>query len=210
MNIILFGAPGAGKGTQAKLLVEKYGIPQISTGDMFREAMANETELGKKAKSYMDKGELVPDDVTVGIVDERLAKEDCAKGFILDGFPRTMQQAEELKKILDKQGKIIDKVVVLDVADSEILERITGRRISKKTGKIYHIKYNPPVDENEEDIYQRKDDNETAVKTRLKAYKEQTAPLFDYYKNLGKTVIVDGNQEVGKITEDILRVLDSL
>ena len=210
MNIILFGAPGAGKGTQAKLLVEKYGIPQISTGDMFREAMANETELGKKAKSYMDKGELVPDDVTVGIVDERLAKEDCAKGFILDGFPRTMQQAEELKKILDKQGKIIDKVVVLDVADSEILERITGRRISKKTGKIYHIKYNPPVDENEEDIYQRKDDNETAAKTRLKAYKEQTAPLFDYYKNLGKTVIVDGNQEVGKITEDILRVLDSL
>ena len=210
MNIILFGAPGAGKGTQAKLLVEKYGIPQISTGDMFREAMANETELGKKAKSYMDKGELVPDDVTVGIVDERLAKEDCAKGFILDGFPRTMQQAEELKKILDKQGKIIDKVVVLDVADSEILERITGRRISKKTGKIYHIKYNPPVDENEEDIYQRKDDNETAAKTRLKAYKEQTAPLFDYYKNLGKTLIVDGNQEVGKITEDILRVLDSL
>jgi adenylate kinase len=210
MNIILFGAPGAGKGTQAKLLVEKYGIPQISTGDMFREAMANETELGKKAKSYMDKGELVPDDVTVGIVEERLAKEDCAKGFILDGFPRTMQQAEELQKILDKQGKIIDKVVVLDVADNEILERITGRRISKKTGKIYHIKYNPPVDENEEDIYQRKDDNETAVITRLKAYKEQTAPLFDYYKNLGKTVRVDGNQEVGKITADILRVLDSL
>ena len=210
MNIILFGAPGAGKGTQAKSLVEKYGIPQISTGDMFRAAIAEGTELGKKAKSYMDEGVLVPDDVTIGIVEERLTKEDCKKGFILDGFPRTIHQAEELQKILEKQGKSIDKVVVLDVDDSEILERITGRRMSKKTGKIYHIKYNPPVDENEEDIYQREDDNETAVKTRLKAYKEQTSPLFDYYKNLGKTVVIDGKQKVEKITEDITRVLDSL
>ena len=210
MNIILFGAPGAGKGTQAKLLVEKYGIPQISTGDMFREAIANGTELGKKAKTYMDDGQLVPDDVTIGIVEERLAKEDCGKGFILDGFPRTLHQAEELQKILDKLGKTIDKVVVLDVDDNEILERITGRRMSRKTGKIYHVKYNPPVDENEEDIYQREDDNETAVKTRLKAYKVQTSPLFDYYKNLRKTVIINGKQEVAKITEDILRVLDSL
>ena len=208
MNIILFGAPGAGKGTQAKLLVEKYGIPQISTGDMFRAAIANGTELGKKAKTYMDDGQLVPDDVTIGIVEERLAKEDCGKGFILDGFPRTLHQAEELQKILDKLGKTIDKVVVLDVDDNEILERITGRRMSRKTGKIYHVKYNLPVDENEEDIYQREDDNETAVKTRLKAYKEQTSPLFDYYKNLGKTVIIDGKQEVEKITEDIIRVLE--
>ena len=208
MNIILFGAPGAGKGTQAKLLVEKYGIPQISTGDMFREAIANGTELGRKAKTFMDDGQLVPDDVTVGIVEERLAKEDCSKGFILDGFPRTLHQAEELQKILNKQGKTIDKVVVLDVDDAEILERITGRRMSKKTGKIYHIKYNPPVDEAEEDIYQREDDNETAVKTRLKAYKDLTSPLFDYYKNLGKTVIIDGKQEVEKITEDIIRVLE--
>ena len=210
MNIILFGAPGAGKGTQAKLLVEKYGIPQISTGDMFRAAIANGTKQRKKAKTYMDDGQLVPDDVTIGIVEERLAKEDCGKGFILDGFPRTLHQAEELQKILDKLGKTIDKVVVLDVDDNEILERITGRRMSRKTGKIYHVKYNPPVDENEEDIYQREDDNETAVKTRLKAYKEQTSPLFDYYKNLGKTVIINGKQEVAKITEDILRVLDSL
>ncbi len=209
MNIILFGAPGAGKGTQAKLLVEKYGIPQISTGDMFRAAIANGTELGKKAKTYMDDGQLVPDDVTIGIVEERLAKEDCGKGFILDGFPRTLHQAEELQKILDKLGKTIDKVVVLDVDDNEILERITGRRMSRKTGKIYHVKYNPPVDENEEDIYQREDDNETAVKTRLKAYKEQTSPLFDYNKNLGKTVIINGKQEVAKITEEILRELDS-
>lgn len=210
MNIILFGAPGAGKGTQAKKLVEEYGIPQISTGDMFREAISNGTELGKKAKGYMDQGELVPDDVTIGIVEERLAKSDCEKGFILDGFPRTTHQAEELTKILGKQGKSIDKAVILEVKDSEILERITGRRISKKTGKIYHIKYNPPVDENEEDIYQREDDNETAVVTRLKAYNEQTAPLFDYYNNLGKTVIVDGVQEVNKITEDIIKILNSL
>ena len=132
MNIILFGAPGAGKGTQAKILVEKYGIPQISTGDMFREAIKNGTELGKKAKSYMDLGNLVPDDVTIGIVEERLGKKDCENGFILDGFPRTIHQAEELKKILEKQNKDIDKVVVLEVRDGEIVERITGRRISKK------------------------------------------------------------------------------
>ncbi len=210
MNIILFGAPGAGKGTQAKILVEKYGIPQISTGDMFREAIKNGTELGKKAKSYMDLGNLVPDDVTIGIVEERLGKKDCENGFILDGFPRTIHQAEELKKILEKQNKDIDKVVVLEVRDGEIVERITGRRISKKTGKIYHIKHNPPVDENEEDIYQRDDDNETAVVTRLAEYKNQTAPLFDYYKDLGKTVIINGEQEVGKITEDILKILNSL
>ncbi len=210
MNIILFGAPGAGKGTQAKILVEKYGIPQISTGDMFREAITNGTELGKKAKSFMDAGNLVPDDVTIGIVEERLSKKDCENGFILDGFPRTIHQAEELAKILEKQNKDIDKVVVLEVRDGEIVERITGRRISKKTGKIYHIKHNPPVDENEEDIYQRDDDNETAVVTRLAAYKDQTAPLFDYYKNQNKTVVINGEQEVSKITEDILKILNSL
>ena len=210
MNIILFGAPGAGKGTQSKILVEKYGIPQISTGDMFREAITNGTELGKKAKSFMDAGNLVPDDVTIGIVEERLSKKDCENGFILDGFPRTIHQAEELAKILEKQNKDIDKVVVLEVRDGEIVERITGRRISKKTGKIYHIKHNPPVDENEEDIYQRDDDNETAVVTRLAAYKDQTAPLFDYYKNQNKTVVINGEQEVSKITEDILKILNSL
>lgn len=210
MNIILFGAPGAGKGTQAKILVEKYGIPQISTGDMFREAITNGTELGKKAKSFMDAGNLVPDDVTIGIVEERLSKKDCENGFILDGFPRTIHQAEELAKILEKQNKDIDKVVVLEVRDGEIVERITGRRISKKTGKIYHIKHNPPVDENEEDIYQRDDDNETAVVTRLAAYKDQTAPLFDYYKNQNKTVVINGEQEVSKITEDIFKILNSL
>ncbi len=210
MNIILFEATGAGKGTQAKILVEKYGIPQISTGDMFREAITNGTELGKKAKSFMDAGNLVPDDVTIGIVEERLSKKDCENGFILDGFPRTIHQAEELAKILEKQNKDIDKVVVLEVRDGEIVERITGRRISKKTGKIYHIKLNPPVDENEEDIYQRDDDNETAVVTRLAAYKDQTAPLFDYYKNQNKTVVINGEQEVSKITEDILKILNSL
>ena len=210
MNIILFGAPGAGKGTQAKLLVEKYGIPQISTGDMFRAAIANGTELGKKAKTYMDDGQLVPDDVTIGIVEERLAKEDCGKGFILDGFPRTLHQAEELQKILDKLGKTIDKVVVLDVDDNEILERITGRRMSRKTGKIYHIKYNPPVDEKEEDLEQRADDNEETVKNRLAIYKEQTEPVLGYYKKQGKVFEIDCIKKgLEKITEDIIEILEN-
>ena len=210
MNIILFGAPGAGKGTQAKELIKKYEIPQISTGDILRTAISNQTQLGLEAKKLMDQGKLVSDEIVNGLVEERLQDNDCEKGFILDGFPRTLVQAKSLDEILKKIGKQIDKVIALNVSDEEIIERITGRRVSKTTGKIYHIKYNPPVDENEEDIYQREDDNETAVKTRLKAYKEQTSPLFDYYKNLGKTVIINGKQEVAKITEDILRVLDSL
>ena len=210
MNLMLFGAPGAGKGTQAKELIKKYEIPQISTGDILRTAISNQTQLGLEAKKLMDQGKLVSDEIVNGLVEERLQDNDCEKGFILDGFPRTLVQAKSLDEILKKIGKQIDKVIALNVSDEEIIERITGRRVSKTTGKIYHIKYNPPVDENEEDIYQREDDNETAVKTRLKAYKEQTSPLFDYYKNLGKTVIINGKQEVAKITEDILRVLDSL
>ena len=208
MNIILFGAPGAGKGTQAKILVEKYSIPQISTGDILREAVANKTDLGMEAKAFMDKGHLVPDDIIMGIVEKRLDMEDCKKGFILDGFPRTTYQAEELKKLLLKSNRNIDKVIVLNVSDEAILERITGRRTSKKTGKIYHIKYNPPVDENEEDIYQREDDNETAVVTRLNAYKNATAPLLDYYKNLNKVEIINGEQNVKQIAQDIEKIME--
>ena len=210
MNIILFGAPGAGKGTQAKILVEKYSIPQISTGDILREAVANKTDLGMEAKAFMDKGHLVPDDIIMGIVEKRLDMEDCKNGFILDGFPRTTYQAEELKKLLLKSNRNIDKVIVLNVSDEAILERITGRRTSKKTGKIYHIKYNPPVDENEEDIYQREDDNETAVVTRLNAYKNATAPLLDYYKNLNKVEIINGEQNVKQIAQDIEKILELL
>ena len=190
MNIVLFGAPGAGKGTQAKELIDKYGIPQISTGDLFREAIGNKTELGMKAKEFMDNGQLVPDSLTMSIVEERFKQPDCQNGFILDGFPRTVFQAEELDKMLSKMGKKIDKVVALEVRDSEIVERITGRRISKSTGKIYHIKHNPPIDEKLEDLYQREDDTEEIVVKRLTAYKTQTAPVLDYYKSQDKVISI--------------------
>ena len=207
MNIVLFGAPGAGKGTQAKELIDKYGIPQISTGDLFREAIGNKTELGMKAKEFMDNGQLVPDSLTMSIVEERFKQPDCENGFILDGFPRTVFQAEELDKMLSKMGKKIDKVVALEVRDSEIVERITGRRISKSTGKIYHIKHNPPIDEKLEDLYQREDDTEEIVVKRLTAYKTQTAPVLDYYKSQDKVISIDGEQEVSKITADIMNIL---
>ena len=207
MNIVLFGAPGAGKGTQAKELIDKYGIPQISTGDLFREAIGNKTELGMKAKEFMDNGQLVPDSLTMSIVEERFKQPDCQNGFILDGFPRTVFQAEELDKMLSKMGKKIDKVVALEVRDSEIVERITGRRISKSTGKIYHIKHNPPIDEKLEDLYQREDDTEEIVVKRLTAYKTQTAPVLDYYKSQDKVISIDGEQEVSKITADIMKIL---
>jgi adenylate kinase len=207
MNIVLFGAPGAGKGTQAKELIDKYGIPQISTGDLFREAIGNKTELGMKAKEFMDNGQLVPDSLTMSIVEERFKQPDCQNGFILDGFPRTVFQAEELDKMLSKMGKKIDKVVALEVRDSEIVERITGRRISKSTGKIYHIKHNPPIDEKLEDLYQREDDTEEIVVKRLTAYKTQTAPVLDYYKSQDKVISIDGEQEVSKITADIMNIL---
>lgn len=174
MNIIMLGPPGAGKGTQAKMLVEKFGIPQISTGDMLRAAVAEGTELGKKAKEYMDKGQLVPDEVVIGIVEERLKKSDCEKGFILDGFPRTVPQAEALDKILEKMGKKIDYVINIVVPDVEILKRLTGRRTCKQCGAMYHVIYNPPKQEGVCDkcggeLYQRDDDKEETIKNRLKS-----------------------------------------
>ena len=209
MNIVLFGAPGAGKGTQAKQLVKKYGIPQISTGDILRAAIANKTPLGLQAKELMDQGKLVSDEIVDGLVEKRLAEKDCEEGFILDGFPRTVAQAQELDKILDRLGKKIDKVIELRVSDEEIIERITGRRVSKKTGKIYHIKYNPPVDENPEDLYQRPDDNEETVRNRLKVYKEQTAPVLDFYKAQNKVYSVGGHKEkMEEITKAIVEILE--
>lgn len=207
MNIALFGPPGAGKGTQAKELIEKYNIPQISTGDILRNAISQGTKLGLEAKSYMDKGNLVPDEVVNGLVKERLQQEDCQKGFILDGYPRTTKQAEKLDEILSDLGKKIDKVLALDVPNEDIIERITGRRTSKKTGKIYHIKFNPPTDEKMEDLVQREDDTEEVVKKRLENYELQTAPVLDYYKAQGKVVIVDGTKKPEKITKDLIRIL---
>lgn len=208
MNIVLFGAPGAGKGTQAKQLVKKYGIPQISTGDILRAAIANKTPLGLEAKKLMDEGKLVSDDIVNGLVEARLKEDDCKKGFILDGFPRTVAQAEELDKILAKSNREIEKVIALEVSDEEIIERITGRRVSKKTGKIYHIKYNPPVDENPEDLEQRADDNEETVKKRLAVYNEQTAPVLDFYKKQNKVYSVDGAKKLEEITKDIIDILE--
>jgi len=215
MNLILLGAPGAGKGTQAKLIVSKYNIPQISTGDMLREAVARQTELGKKAKEYMDKGELVPDDVVIGIVKERLAQPDCEKGFILDGFPRTLKQAEALDKILDELGKKIDAVINVAVPEDEIVRRIVNRRTCKKCGAVYHLIYNPPKESGKCDkcggeLYQRDDDREETVKERLKVYKAQTEPLIDYYSKKGLVYDVDGAKSIDGVFEEIKEILDKL
>lgn len=207
MNIVLFGAPGAGKGTQAKELIKKYEIPQISTGDILRAAIANKTPLGLEAKKLMDAGNLVSDDIVNGLVAERLKEKDTEKGFILDGYPRTVEQAKALDVILEKQEKEIEKVIALIVEDDEILKRITGRRVSKKTGKIYHVIYNPPVDENPEDLEQRADDTEEVVLNRLKQYKAQTAPVLDYYKSKGKVSEIQGERESKYITEEIVDLL---
>ncbi len=212
MNLIMLGPPGAGKGTQAKMLVDKLGIPQISTGDMLRAAVAEGTELGKKAKEYMDKGQLVPDEVVIGIVKERLAKPDCEKGFILDGFPRTVPQAEALDGILEEMGRKIDYVINIVVPDEEILKRLTGRRTCKKCGAMYHVVYNPPKKEGVCDkcggeLYQRDDDKEETIKNRLKVYADQTAPLVEYYRGKGVLVDIDGTKGIDDIFQDILKAI---
>ncbi len=213
MNIIMLGPPGAGKGTQAQMLAEKYGIPQISTGDILRAAVAEGTELGKKAKEYMDKGQLVPDEVVIGIVKERLSKPDCEKGFILDGFPRTVAQAEALDGILKEMGKKIDYVINIVVPDEEILKRLTGRRTCKVCGAMYHIIYNPPKVEGKcdkcgGDLYQRDDDKEETIKNRLSVYHSQTAPLIDYYRKKGVLIDIDGAKDIKTIFQDICAVLE--
>lgn len=212
MNLMVFGAPGAGKGTQAKFLVEKYGIPQISTGDMLRAAIAEKTVMGLEAKRYMDAGELVPDSTIIGIIEERLAKEDCKKGFILDGFPRTLAQAEALDELLKKQGKKIDKVLSFEVPDELIIKRIAGRRVCPKCGASYHVEFNPPkkegiCDECGSELIIRKDDNEDTVKNRLSNYHSQTAPLVDFYKDKGVFAQIDGSQKLEKVTQDMFTKL---
>ncbi len=212
MNIILLGPPGAGKGTQAKMLIERYGIPQISTGDMLRAAVKAGTQLGLEAKKYMDKGELVPDEVVIGLVKERLQEPDCAKGFMLDGFPRTVAQAEVLDKELEAMGKAIDHVICIEVPNEELIARLTGRRTCKECGAGYHLKFDPPKVDNVCDkcggeLYQRDDDNEETVKARLKVYQEQTFPLIEYYDKQGKLRRIDGVGEIKTIFERITKVL---
>ena len=214
MQLLMMGPPGAGKGTQAAKLVKKFSIPQISTGDMFRAAVKEGTELGKAAKACMDAGKLVPDEVTIGIVRERLAKDDCKEGFILDGFPRTVEQADALEKILDELGKKITCVLNISVPAEYLIERAVGRRICKGCGATYHVKFNPTkgdvCDACGGELYQRADDNETTMKNRLNAYEASTRPLIDYYKKAGVYREIDGRQPIDKVTEDLVSVLTSV
>ncbi len=212
MNIINFGPPGAGKGTQAKKMVDFYGIPQISTGDILRANVREGTELGLAAKEYMDKGELVPDEVLIGIIKNRLKEKDCEKGFILDGYPRTIPQADALATILDEINKPIDVVLNLEVPDEELVERVSGRLMCGNCGASYHRTFNPPRKEGICDVcggelFQRDDDKEEAVKNRLTVYKRQTQPLIDYYAKKSLLVSLDGTKGIDEVFEDIKAIL---
>jgi len=212
MHILLMGPPGAGKGTQAARLVDSFKIPHISTGDMFRVAVKEGTQLGKKAKEYMDAGQLVPDEVTIGIVKERLMKPDCAKGFILDGFPRTATQAEALDKTLADMNIKLDRVINIAVPETELVERLTGRRVCKACGYTYHNRFNPPACENvcdkcQGEVFQRGDDREETVKKRLAVYQSQTKPLIEYYSKQGLYSEIDGEQNIDKVYSDICQSL---
>ncbi|RKQ32325.1 adenylate kinase [Oceanobacillus halophilus] len=213
MNLILMGLPGAGKGTQADKINEKYNIPHISTGDMFRLAIKEGTDLGKKAKEFMDQGELVPDEVTIGIVKDRLSKDDCKNGFLLDGFPRTIAQAEALKQLLAEMNQSIDYVIHVDVPEEKLVERLTGRRICPTCGTAYHVLFNPPkqeglCDKDGAELIQRDDDKPETVKTRLSVNVEQTQPLLDFYDAEGYLVKVNGDQEIDKVFQDIQGFLE--
>ena len=206
------GPPGAGKGTQAEKLTEILNIPHISTGDMFRKAIKDQTDLGKQAKSFMDKGELVPDEVTVGIVKDRITEKDCRNGFLLDGFPRTVVQADALAKMLEDLGIKLDSVINVEVPYEDLIGRLTGRRICRSCGATYHMIFNPPKDEGVCDkcggeLYQRDDDTEETAKNRLLVYEKQTAPLLEYYNNTGLLVNINGNQLMEEVLGEILKVL---
>lgn len=208
MKLILLGAPGAGKGTQAELICERLNIPAISTGNMIREAMKNGTEMGKKAKSFVDAGNLVPDEVVIGIIKERLSESDCANGFILDGFPRTIPQAEAL----DKMGVDIDTVLSIEVADEKIVKRMSGRRVCESCGASYHIEYKKPTKEGVcnacgGNLICRKDDAPETVLDRLNVYHEQTEPLKGYYEKTGKLKIVEGQEELSDTTALVFQAL---
>ncbi len=211
MNIVLLGAPGAGKGTQAKMITEKYGIPQISTGDILRAAVANGTQLGLEAKKFMDAGDLVPDSVVIGLVKDRLAEPDTASGFILDGFPRTVAQAEALDTELASLGKAIEAAVAVEVEPEIIVDRLTSRRTCKDCGAITTVSALVggacPVCGGE--VYQRDDDNETTVRNRLDVYAKSTAPLVDYYRSKGVLVEIDGDRPVDVVFDDVVTALEA-
>jgi len=215
MRLVFLGAPGAGKGTQAKRLVEKYGIPQISTGDLLRAAVAAGTALGKEAKSYMDRGELVPDSVVLGMVKERLSQDDCKKGFILDGFPRNVAQAEALDKMLAEMNMPLDIALNLDVPFDDLMKRLTGRRTCKSCGQMYNVYYSPSKVEGKCDkcggeLFQRDDDKEETIRKRLEVYKAQTEPLIDYYSKKGILKNVSGTGSIDEIFNSICAILEKI
>lgn len=215
MNIIIMGPPGAGKGTQADFIKAAFPIPHISTGDMFREAVANGTELGKEAKKYMDGGQLVPDEVTIGIVKERLAQPDCKEGFLLDGFPRTTVQAEALAQVLADMGRKVEAAINVAVPDEVLIERITGRVSCSNCKTVYHTKFNPPTQAGKCDkcggeLVQRSDDTGETVRKRLVVYAAQTKPLLEYYEKQGVLHDINGNRDTREVFADIKRLLENL
>ena len=211
MNLLIMGLPGAGKGTQAAKIVEEFGVAHISTGDMFRAAMANQTEMGVLAKSFIDKGELVPDEVTNGIVKERLAQDDIKeKGFLLDGFPRTIEQAHALDQILVDLGLELEGVINIEVDPSCLLERLSGRIIDRETGETYHKVFNPPADYKEEDYYQREDDKPETVKRRLDVNIAQGEPIIAHYRELGLVSDIQGNQDIDDVFADVKKAIAAI
>jgi adenylate kinase len=212
MKLILLGPPGAGKGTQAANIIETFNIPHISTGDIFRKNIKDGTELGIKAKEYMDRGELVPDTLVVEIVEDRLKADDCKAGFLLDGFPRTVFQAEALDKVLENMDARLDNVINVVVDPELLVERAVGRRICRDCGSTYHIKYNPSkkdqvCDKCSGELYQRSDDNADTVTNRIRVYMDETSPLIEYYQAKGKLINVDGQQDIDKVFADILKAI---
>ena len=212
MKIIMLGAPGAGKGTQAKKIAEKYQIPHISTGDIFRANIKGGTELGMKAKTFMDQGMLVPDEITIGMLMDRIGQEDCINGYVLDGFPRTIPQAESLTKALAERGEKVDYAINVDVPDENIINRMSGRRACLGCGATYHITFNPPVKEGicdtcGQELVLRDDDKPETVKKRLDVYHQQTQPLIDYYKNAEVLAEVDGAQPMDAVFQGIVEIL---
>ena len=212
MKIVMLGAPGAGKGTQAKKSAGKYGIPHVSTGDIFRANIKNGTKLGMQAKAYMDAGNLVPDEITIGMLLDRIHQEDCEKGYVLDGFPRTIPQAESLTAALKERGESIDYAIDVDVPDENIIRRMSGRRACLSCGATYHIVYNAPkkegvCDQCGEPLVLRDDDKPETVQNRLNVYHRQTQPLIDYYKKEGVLAQVDGTQDMEQVFQDIVKIL---
>ena len=211
MKILLLGPPGGGKGTQSKFLMSKFNIPQISTGDMLRAHVKNDTTLGKKAKEFMDKGELVTDSLILDMMEVRFEEKDCENGFILDGFPRTIKQAEGLDELFKKTNQKLDHVVVIDVEDDEIVSRMGGRRMHPESGRVYHIKYNPPKNEGKDDVTNepliiRDDDKEETVRNRLLVYHNQTKPLINYYRQ--NVININGSQPIDKVKSNIIEKLN--